>query len=139
MRAVTNYQVLVKAVDRAADNLGDRPKPGIEQQGRQGVMVSDIKGLNSRQTNGAGQVGTAAVGADARAARAGQADSAAPAEDSVELSSLPDVIKTTAAELAAQSSVDAARVRELKSAVANGSYQIDPVKIAKKLIDTDSL
>jgi negative regulator of flagellin synthesis FlgM len=102
-------------------------------------MVSDIKGLNSRQTNGAGQVGSNAVGAETRAAQAGQTGAATPAEDSVELSSLHDVIKTTVAELTAQSAVDAARVRELKSAIANGNYQINPERIAQKLIDTDFL
>jgi flagellar biosynthesis anti-sigma factor FlgM len=52
---------------------------------------------------------------------------------------LPEVIKTTAARLAAEPAVDETRVRTIKDALARGEYQIDAERIARKLIDSDNL
>ena len=45
----------------------------------------------------------------------------------------------TAARLAAEPAVDEARVRNIKDALARGEYEIDPERIARKLIDSDNL
>jgi negative regulator of flagellin synthesis FlgM len=101
-------------------------------------MVSDIKGLNSRQTTGTASREAASVGMDARATQ-GAAPAPAAADDSVELSGLSDVVRATAKSLAEEPAVDQARVQALKDAIANGDYQINPDRIAQKLVQSDSL
>lgn len=102
-------------------------------------MVSDIKGYNSRETSATRQGQASGVRAD-RQAESGSAGSVPPArDDTVALSALPEVIKTTAARLAAEPAVDEARVRNIKDALARGEYDIDPERIARKLIDLDNL
>ena len=76
-------------------------------------MVSDIKGLDSRQASGARTGETGAVRSDSRAGAGRQAGAAEPA-------------------------VDQARVQEIRKAITSGSYTVDPERIARKLIDADS-
>jgi negative regulator of flagellin synthesis FlgM len=101
-------------------------------------MVSDIKGLNARQPDAPRNGPAGKVRADARATGTERADGAAAAEDRVELSGLAEVIRTAARTLAAQAPVDEARVKDIRQAVANGSYDVDPERIARKLIDADN-
>ena len=102
-------------------------------------MVSDIKGYNSRETSATRQGKASDIRAD-RQVEAGTTASSTPArDDTVALSGLPEVIKTTAARLAAEPAVDEARVRNIKDALARGEYAIDPERIARKLIDLDNL
>src|SRR5262245_22781283 len=101
-------------------------------------MVSDIKGLNTRQTTGPRQGETGAVGHAGRSADAKRANESNAPDDTVELSGLSEVIKTAARKLAAESPVDEARVKEVKDSVANGSYAVDPERLARKLIDADN-
>jgi negative regulator of flagellin synthesis FlgM len=100
-------------------------------------MVSDIKGFNSRQTNGPRESEAGVVRADARAAARSQG-TAGSRDDTVALSGVAEVIKTTAAALAAEPAVNEARVQEIKTAVERGDYSIDPDRIARKLIEADS-
>jgi negative regulator of flagellin synthesis FlgM len=102
-------------------------------------MVSDIKGYNTRDTSATRQGPASGVRAE-RQVESGSADAAKPArDDTVALSGLPEVIKTTAARLAAEPAVDETRVRTIKDALARGEYQIDAERIARKLIDSDNL
>ena len=100
-------------------------------------MVSDIKGFDSRQTSGARTGETGAVRADTRTG-AGRQARAVDRDDTVELSGVADLIATAARKLAAQPAVDPARVEEIRTAIASGSYTVDPERIARKLIDADS-
>jgi len=100
-------------------------------------MVSDIKGLNPQQANGTQQSSAGKLDAEPRTGAVPRVSK--PRDDTVELSGLSEVIKTTARALAAEPGVNETRVEELKSAVARGDYQIDPDRIARKLIDSDSL
>lgn len=46
--------------------------------------------------------------------------------------------QSPAARMAAEGApVDAARIAEIKAAIANGDYPVDPMKIAEKMIDLD--
>lgn len=46
--------------------------------------------------------------------------------------------QSPAARMAAEGApVDAARIAEIKAAIANGDYPVDPEKIAEKMIDLD--
>ena len=51
---------------------------------------------------------------------------------------MADLIATAARKLAAEPAVDQARVQEIRKAITNGSYTVDPERIARKLIDADS-
>ena len=101
-------------------------------------MVSDIKGLNSRETTAARQGEAGAVRADQRARNTAQTGDVAR-DDTVELSSLAEFIRTTASKLAAQPAVDENRVRDIRNAIASGEYQIDSQRVARKLIEADNL
>ena len=101
-------------------------------------MVSDIKGLNTRQTTGPRQGETGAVRNDGRSAESGRASESNAPDDTVELSGLAEVIKTAARKLASESPVDEARVREIKDALTSGDYTVDPERLARKLIDADN-
>ena len=98
----------------------------------------DIKGLNSRETTGARQGETGAVRTDPRARNTAQAGDVAR-DDTVELSSLAEFIRTEASKLAAQPAVDENRVRDIRNAIASGEYQIDSTRVAQKLIEADNL
>ncbi len=98
----------------------------------------DIKGLNSRETTGARQGETGAVRTDPRARNTAQAGDVAR-DDTVELSSLAEFIRTTASKLASQPAVDEIRVRDIRNAIASGEYQIDSTRVAQKLIEADNL
>ncbi|MBP8925811.1 MAG: flagellar biosynthesis anti-sigma factor FlgM [Pseudomonadales bacterium] len=98
----------------------------------------DIKGLNSRETTGARQGETGAVRTDPRARNTAQAGDVAR-DDTVELSSLAEFIRTTASKLASQPAVDENRVRDIRNAIASGEYQIDSTRVAQKLIEADNL
>ncbi|WP_374594890.1 flagellar biosynthesis anti-sigma factor FlgM [Sphingosinicella sp.] len=79
----------------------------------------------------------ASVLLDPAAAKAAGAKKTAAAETAptparAELSEL-----ATAARDAAAAPVDAARVAELRAAIANGSYKVDPEQIARKMVDLD--
>ena len=94
-------------------------------------MVSDIKGLESRQTGGArtADVGRPRSDAPDRAERG--ADAAAR-DDTVELSGLAEVVTTAARKLAAEPAVDRSRVEDIRKALASGTYVVDPASIARK-------
>lgn len=98
----------------------------------------DIKGLNSRETTGARQGETSVVRIDQRTRNTAQAGDAAR-HDTVELSSLAEFIRTTASKLASQPAVDGNRVRDIRNAIASGEYQIDSLRVARKLIEADNL
>jgi negative regulator of flagellin synthesis FlgM len=102
-------------------------------------MVSDIKGIGPRQATGPRQGETGVVRNDGRSSAAARNGGAAE-DDTVELSGLAEVISTAAKKLAAaESPVNEARVQELRDAIASGSYDVDPARIARKLIDADNL
>jgi len=103
-------------------------------------MVSDIKGTNARPTpetqlqDNAKRVESAVARASGQTPDAGKA-----AADSVQISRLPGLIKSTAKSLSQESSVNETRVKELKAAIANGEYPVDANRIAQKILDFDSL
>ncbi|MCG3169667.1 MAG: hypothetical protein CALGDGBN_01189 [Pseudomonadales bacterium] len=100
-------------------------------------MVSDIKGLDQRQLPGARTGETGGVRAGTRgdgAARTG----AGTNDDTVELSGVAELVRSAARRMASGAPVDEARVRELRQAIADGSYTLDPARIARKLIDADT-
>lgn len=99
-------------------------------------MVSDIKGFDPRQISSARKGETEAVRNETRS-ETGKTG-AATRSDTVELSGTAELVRAAAHRLAAGAPVNEARVQEVKQAIADGSYTVDPVRIAHKLIDADT-
>lgn len=62
------------------------------------------------------------------------APSAAPAGAEISLSGLGGKLATLESELSAAPAFDSARVEEIKQAIKDGSYKVDPERIADKLL-----
>jgi len=92
-----------------------------------------VDGISGRPAglNGASVLPDPAAAKAAGAAKTAKAETA-PTPARAELSEL-----ATAARDAASAPVDAARVAELRAAIANGSYKVDPEQIARKMVDLD--
>ena len=100
-------------------------------------MVSDIKGLINRETSATRQ-GQGSARVDARRDSESAGVSSTATDDTVELSSVVEVLRSAARELAAQPAVDEARVKDIRDALARGEYTVDPERLARKLIDADN-
>jgi len=101
-------------------------------------MVSDIKGIDTRQAASLRQGEAESVRSGDRKGRTERAGGAAQ-DDTVELSGLAEVVKTTAQQLAAEPAANESRVTELRNALSRGDYQVDPERLARRLIDADNL
>ncbi|NUU00206.1 flagellar biosynthesis anti-sigma factor FlgM [Herbaspirillum robiniae] len=73
-------------------------------------------------------------GPQSGAAAGNSAAATAAASDSVRLSSTYQSLETKAA--STSGSFDAKKVAEIKAAIANGTFQVDPEKVASGLLDT---
>lgn len=60
-------------------------------------------------------------------------------KDNVELSERAKELSRMETQLASSGDVDVNRVETIRSAIENGSYQIDPDSIATKMLDSDAL
>lgn len=81
----------------------------------------------SRQTGGtAPQRGPAEEAASGKSARAG-------ATDSVSLTPTAQLLRDATARVASEPVVDPQRVSSMREAVQNGSFEIDPVRVADKM------
>lgn len=80
---------------------------------------------------------TAGLGVAATSARAGKGTEKAgitkPASDNVHLSSQ---VQTLSAQVANTGVFDAHKVEEIKAAIAQGKFQVNPEKVANGLLDT---
>ncbi len=80
---------------------------------------------------------TTGLGVGATPTRAGKgaekAGVATPASDNVHLSSQ---VQTLTAQVAGGGVFDAGKVDEIKAAIASGTFQVDPEKVANGLLDT---
>lgn len=102
-------------------------------------MVSDINGINTSNTGGPLANGSGAVGKQSvdQPENTSTSPSSSP-EDVVRLS--PEAAELQALEdnLTELPAVDEARVEAIRQQIKNGDYQINPDRIAQKLIDADT-
>ena len=99
----------------------------------------DIKGPNGSTVNGTQRSVANRAGSANTSNGSESVKPTAGGDDSVSLSVLPDVIKSTSSKLAAEPSVDEAKVQRIKDAIANGEYPVDSKRLAQKLLEFDSL
>lgn len=92
-----------------------------------------VDGISGRPAglNGASVLQDAAA-ANAAGVKKAVVSETTPTPARAELSEL-----ATAARDAAAAPIDTARVAELRAAIANGSYKVDPEQIARKMVDLD--
>ena len=100
-------------------------------------MVNDVNGVNSRQTSGPRQSGTAGVDRSTAGTRDTAVEPGVAADVVVDLSQAAQV-EAAAARLAAETAVDAQRVAQLQERLRNGDYQLSPDRIAQRLVDLDA-
>lgn len=100
-------------------------------------MPIEISGRTPQQTGGAGE------GAQLRAVRSDdaatqkQAGAAATPRDTVSLTGAAALLHRIDAEIAAQPVVDTQRVEAIRQRIAEGSYEIDPLRVAGKLMQAE--
>lgn len=93
-------------------------------------------GLNGGPATGSASGANGAARTDAKITggqTAGKSDTATGVSDSVHLS--PQA-QTLASQVSASGSFDAKKVEAIKTAISNGSFKVDPEKIATGLIDS---
>ncbi len=99
-------------------------------------MVGDITGPRSHGTDNKTSQSSKSNAADTTDVAAGSAKPAANdgGRDSVSLSEEAKSIRELEAKAQAASSIDEAKVARLKAAIADGSYQVNDVHVAEKLL-----
>lgn len=100
-------------------------------------MVSDIKSTDPRQIPGT-RTGEAGSVRNSTRTGTGSANATGARDDTVQLSGMADLVRAAARRMASGAPVDEARVQEIRQAITEGNYQLDPARIARKLIETDS-
>jgi len=113
-------------------------------------MVIDINRLNNAATPAnSGRVGNAQAGgqneaignkqsAPAASSPVEQAQQAGKSGESVQLSREAQQLQKVSEKLRDQPTIDKERVAQLKQAIADGSYQIDNMRVAGKLLSLES-
>ncbi|MEM9742948.1 MAG: flagellar biosynthesis anti-sigma factor FlgM [Pseudomonadota bacterium] len=65
--------------------------------------------------------------------------SAGEAADSVSLSASAQIASAVTVTISAQPEVDEARVAEIRSAIENGTYHVDPDKLASQFLELENI
>ncbi len=97
-------------------------------------MSNDITGINSQRTQQSGSRSSERVSNNASAAVSTATSSSGSGSDKVSLTSTAARLKDIERQLAGESPVDNVRVNEMKSAIANGEYDINTDRVADKII-----
>ena len=105
-------------------------------------MVNEVNGVDSPQAGGA--QGSRGKPADSRANTPANQPQSEPSQnvnsggqDTVELSAQAKALADAEAKLSSQQDVDTQRVNNIRQAIADGNFQIDPAKVADNLLNID--
>lgn len=101
------------------------------------MVIQSGNNIGSNGADSAGKTRQTATPASKGLVEKKQAD--APLGDSVSLSSTGQQLAKAEASLGQAPDVDSAKVDQIRNAIAKGSYQIDPERIADKMISQDEL
>lgn len=100
-------------------------------------MPIEISGHNLSQAGGAGESAKLrAVRGEDKAAT--QQQTGATSTDTVQLTGTAALLQKLDAQIAAQPVVDMQRVEAIRQQIANGTYQIDPLRVADKMIRAET-
>ncbi|MEO0971724.1 MAG: flagellar biosynthesis anti-sigma factor FlgM [Pseudomonadota bacterium] len=86
---------------------------------------------------GATNRGAARAPANSGANTPGQARAQSSTDDAVSLTGDAELLQALDAQIAATPSVNAARVAEVRTALSNGEYRVNPERIASKLLEVE--
>lgn len=103
-------------------------------------MNDKISGPSSRTgtyTPWQGPAGPERAGAGTGGRATGRSAPPRVADDAVSVTDDAELLRALDAQIAATPAVNAARVEEVRDALANGEYRIDPERIAEKLLATE--
>lgn len=96
------------------------------------INFNNIGSGHIRDQNRAGQAGDAARSASESTKASGGR------KDRVELSQGAQVLQTLASEVADLPAVDTARVDDIRRAISEGRYHVDPVRLAQKFLELEN-
>ena len=96
-------------------------------------MLINNNGINTNTSSGKPKE------LDAGGSKANVAKEAPPSRDSVELSDQGQKLARMEAKLASVDEVDTVKVESIRQAIESGTYEINPQRIAEKLLDSDQL
>lgn len=103
-------------------------------------MPIDINGLNNVPPHVAGETAQAQTQSVHKAPSAAQQEAGKPATgDTVSLTDAANLLKKLEKSLDALPVVDTQRTEALRRAIADGTYQVDPQRVADKLLAFDTM
>jgi len=99
-------------------------------------MPNDISGINSgrSQQSGDRQVDTVRRGDNASTSGSGSASHG----DTVSITDMASRLQSLEQKLATQPDVDQAHINRVRDAISRGEYQVDPDRVADKMMDFES-
>lgn len=101
-------------------------------------MVIDLNNINSGLTGRTRSVDSGSKSSGSSSKTSSEASTVASGSDSVQLSSEAQEISRIQASINALPEINQERVNEIKSQIENGTYQIDALSLAEKIIANDN-
>lgn len=102
-------------------------------------MPNDISGINSNKSSHMGDRNVTQVKKSDDATKSAESSATATtAGDKVTLTDTAAKLKALEMDLASQPSVDNNKVKDMQTVIQNGSYKMDPERIADKMINFES-
>ena len=100
-------------------------------------MANDISGINSSRAQQSGERAVTGSKKESSDSKASTSTSSTGA-DKVSLTDTASRLKALEHQLAQQPEIDRTRVNDVQDAISNGSYKIDPERVADKMINFEA-
>lgn len=102
-------------------------------------MANDINGINSGRSQQANEKQVQTIRRDtANSTSPGTKTTSQSGQDKVSLTDMAARLKSLEHKLAAQPDVDQSRVDRVRGALARGEYQVNPDRVADKMMDFEA-